>query len=94
MLEQLTHGGQVKSVMVLEMITSPIRALVVKLDINYMMCILIGDVDHADHVKCWKSGSFSDVSKGQVFLGKGIYLNSAFYSAWRWNPAETLLELL
>jgi len=41
-----------KPVMILEMIASPIRALVMEFYVDYMVGILISDVDHADHIEC------------------------------------------
>jgi hypothetical protein len=57
----LTDSCQMKPVMILEMITPSVGALVVKLDVDHVMCILIRNIDDSDHVEsCSKPTSISE----------------------------------
>ena len=49
----LTDSCQMETIVILEVITSPIGALVVKLDVDHVMCILIRNIDDSDHVESY-----------------------------------------
>jgi hypothetical protein len=49
----LTDSCQMEAVVILEVIASPIGALVVKLDVDHVMCILIRNIDDSDHVESY-----------------------------------------
>lgn len=42
-----------EAVVILEVIASPIGALVVELDVDHVMCVLIRNIDDSDHVESY-----------------------------------------